>query len=500
MPAERLELELSQLMRLYKSFFTIHGRKKKQVVMSRVAQVLSDFDIKKMIQVDNHFREQGDYYFCYLQINWRNMRVDREEYRYLTEREYYYFLVLGSFHRNGYFRQKCLQAMRSVEGTFPYFVLRMNDWVEAVRQEAYLGACKRAEAAHPAELLDSLPAVFKVKNSMRRNHQHLQDIDEVVTKRVEEYIPDMNLNEIKACSLPVRNEFYRFICRHEVFDRMKMETVLHNEKSTFAKRILIRAIIGRFGLQEADYNRYIKDKSSVVRRHALESWYAVKGDVWNGVECLLMDECKAVREQARFMLEKHTKISIVDFYLAELEKRESYIAVLGIGENGEKEHAQYIMPYLQSGRPRVVKAALLSLTNLLKEEGAALYARYLQADEPALIKIAFIGSRKWGVHHGADFLKQLFLQSDNPNVKRYVLLLLVREPGWAKVSCLLDLCEIKEEPYRSIIWSGMWVKSMYCSASNELADEIEQKIECHREEFDQYAYETIRLELKCARR
>ena len=65
-----------------------------------------------------------------------------------------------------------------------------------------------------------------------------------------------------------------------------------------------------------------------------------------------------------------------------------------------------------------------------------------------------MGSRKWGVHHGVDFLKQLFLQCDNPMVKRYALLLLVKEPGWKKVSCLLDLCEIKEEPYHSIIWRG----------------------------------------------
>ena len=173
---------------------------------------------------------------------------------------------------------------------------------------------------------------------------------------------------------------------------------------------------------------------------------------------------------------------------------------MGIGENGDKNHVQYVMPYLQSRQSGVVKAALLSLSNLLKEEGQELYAKYLQADEPPLIKIAFMSSRKWGVHHGVDFLKQLFLQCDNPIVKRYALLLLVKEPGWKKVPCLLDLCEIGEEPYHSIIWRGIWVKSMYCSASNELADEIEQKIESHRKEFSQYEYETMKLELKYARK
>lgn len=496
---EGLEMDLSQLISLYKSFFAAHNNKKKQAVMSQIAQALSDFDIKQMIWVDNHFREDSDYYF-YSQVSWDKMHVAREEYSYLTDREYYYFIVLGSFHPNGYFRQKCLKSMKNVEDTLPYFILRMNDWAEAVRQEAYKGALIRAGSAHPAELFQSMPAVFKVKNSMRRSDRHLQEIEEAVTKQLKEYIPEMDLNEITSYSLSVRNAFCRFICRHEVLDRTKMEMVMQKEKSIFAKRILIHAIIRRFGLQETDYNRYIRDKSSAVRRHAAEMWYSVRKDIWNGAEGLLMDECKAVRELARFMIERHTEISIVDFYLSELEKRESYIAVLGIGENGDKDHAQYVMPYLQSRQPKMVKAALLSLSNLLKEEGQELYAKYLQADEPALIKIAFMSSRKWGVHHGVDFLKQSFLQSNNPNVKRYALLLLVKEPGWKKVSCLLDLCEIKEEPYHSIIRSGMWVKSMYCSASNELADELEQKIECHRKEFSQYEYETMKLELKYARK
>ncbi len=153
----------------------------------------------------------------------------------------------------------------------------MNDWVEAVRQEAYKGALIRADSAQPVELFQSLPAVLKVKNSMRRSDRHLQDINDAIAKRLEEYILEMDLNEIASYSLPVRNGFYRFVCRHEVFDRAKMEMVMQKEKSIFAKRILIHAIIGRFGLQEADYNRYIRDKSSAVRRYAAEMVFGQEG-------------------------------------------------------------------------------------------------------------------------------------------------------------------------------------------------------------------------------
>lgn len=487
---------LKQICDLYEAFFITNNKIKKQKSMACITEILSTFDIKKMIKVDNHFREQ----YTYHKLDWKKISTARKDYSYLTDKEYYYFLILGSFHPNGYFRQSCVKEMANTMDTLPFIVLRMNDWIKNIQQEAYHSALTRIGSAHPSELFNTLPVIIKVKNSMRRKEQQLNEIVEAITERLKEYIPNMKLAEITTYSLPVRNAFYRFICKHEVLDRNKMEMVMQMEKSIFAKRVLIHAIIGRYGLQEADFNRYIKDKSSAVRRHAAETWYFINKNTWSGAEQLLMDECKGIRNLARFILENHTELSIVDFYLSELKKQESYIAVLGIGESGEKKHAQALLPYLQSKQPRVAKAALSSLSNLLREDGEELYYQYLQVEETALVKIAFQSSKKWDVHHGTDFLKQLFLKSDNPNLKRYALLLLIKEPGWKKVSSLLDLCTIKEEPYHSIIWSGMWVKSMYCSLSGELADEIEQKLDEHRNQFSQSGYEIMKLELKHARK
>lgn len=497
---EKPELFLNRICRLYRAFFETNNNKKRAKLMSDITEILSMYDIAEMIRLDNHIRESlFDYYF-YHNINWKKISAAKNNYPYLNDEEYYYFIILGSFHPNGYFRQKCIKQMATIDNTLPYIILRINDWVGMVQQEAYNAALNRIKNASLEELFQALPVMLKVKNSLRRKIQYLEKTEALITKYLIEYIPDIEFKEIINYPLSVRNAFYRFICKYEVLEKSKMEQIMQIEKSIFAKRILIHTIIERYGLQEADYNRYKKDKSSAVRRYAAESWYFLKKDVWLGAEELLMDECKSIRKLAHFMFQTHTDLSIVDFYLSELKKQESYIAILGIGESGEKKHAEALYPYLQSKQTKIVKAALSSLSNLLKEDGEKLYYQYLQVQEPALVRIAYLSSRKWDIHHGADFLKQLFLKMDNPNFKRYALLLLIREPGWKKVSVLLDLCTIHEEPYYSIIRSGLWVKSMYCSLSDELADEIEQKLEQHRNIFSQHEYEIIKLELKHARK
>lgn len=500
-PFEKL---LEQIRNLYEAFFITNNKIKKQNSMACITEILSVFDIKQMIRLDNHFRSQYHYdyqynfYHIYHKIDWKRMNTAREAYPYLTDKEYNNFLIIGSFHPNGYFRQNCVKEMAAINDMLPFIVLRLNDWIEPVQEEAYNAALTRIVSATALELFETLPVMIKVKNSMRRKELHLKTIQDEIESSLKEYIPNMKIEEINNYSLSVRNAFYLFICKYDVLDRDKMEKVMQIEKSIFAKRILIHAIIKRYGLQEEDYNRYIKDKSSAVRRHAAETWYFLKKDVWTGAETLLMDECKNIRSLAHYIFEKHTQFSIVDFYLSELEKKESYIAILGIGESGDKKHAKLLLPYLQSKQLKVVRSALLSLSNLLKEDGEKLYYDYLQVKEPALVKIAYLSSRKYNIHHGTDFLKQLFLESDHPNFKQYSLLLLVREPGWKKVSALLDLCTIKEEPYYSIIWSGMWVQSMYCSLSRELAEEIEQKLDKYQNEFTQSGYELMKLELKHA--
>ena len=43
-----------------------------------------------------------------------------------------YVLILGTFHPNGYFRERCMEELAKESGALPYLMLRANDWVKPI--------------------------------------------------------------------------------------------------------------------------------------------------------------------------------------------------------------------------------------------------------------------------------------------------------------------------------------------------------------------------------
>ncbi|MBS6396600.1 MAG: hypothetical protein KH452_05560 [Clostridiales bacterium] len=62
----------------------------------------------------------------------------------------------------------------------------------------------------------------------------------------------------------------------------------------------------------------MKNKSAVIRRRALEYKYEhIKGS-WEGLEELLLDSSRGIREYAAYILSRHGDLNIREYYFAHL--------------------------------------------------------------------------------------------------------------------------------------------------------------------------------------
>ena len=91
----------------------------------------------------------------------RNVRHKREDFSFLSDQEYVAMLCMGTLHSNGYYRQMCIEALRdcgSGMGLYSerygiglslliFYLLRVNDWVEEVRESAFAAALAEMEQA-----------------------------------------------------------------------------------------------------------------------------------------------------------------------------------------------------------------------------------------------------------------------------------------------------------------------------------------------------------------
>ena len=73
-----------------------------------------------------------------------------------------YVLILGTFHPNGYFWERCMEELVKESGALPYLMLRANDWVKPVREKAffllnrYIASCSVEEILFSSTLHEAI--------------------------------------------------------------------------------------------------------------------------------------------------------------------------------------------------------------------------------------------------------------------------------------------------------------------------------------------------------
>lgn len=158
-------------------------------------------------------------------IDWETVSPDRMQ-RALSGESYRYVLVLGSFHPNGYFREKCVYVMAGCQGMLFWLFLRMNDWVAQVRDtagevlEGYLEECSAKE------LMESLPAFEHLRAGQRRAESRMQALEERMEEKLSCTLRETHPREKSAMEPAARRALYRIAVRGGLWNLEEMESCL----------------------------------------------------------------------------------------------------------------------------------------------------------------------------------------------------------------------------------------------------------------------------------
>lgn len=130
-----------------------------------VYQFLEHKNIHSICKVGKKFKDRTS--LCW-QYNWKEVDIKQYE-KYFSNKEYYVaILILGIFHPNGYFREKCLLELEHFSNTTAYILLCMNDHVIQIRTKAYQLALERVPTCDLKELLDIASSIQKLTFSGNR--------------------------------------------------------------------------------------------------------------------------------------------------------------------------------------------------------------------------------------------------------------------------------------------------------------------------------------------
>jgi len=458
----------------------------KQLQMEAAAideDILSKISVKDLIWLSENFRSwqwELDFYVSNM-AHW-DIDFSRENFGHLSDGQYEALLKFGTFISNGYSRQQCMELLVHVEGALPFVILRMNDWVAPIREKAFELARQRMKECSVKELLFVLPIIEKLTYSSRRDADRLhalkEQMEHVMEKRLRLTINE-ELDAICRYEISVRNAIYRFVNQNQVLAREQMERLLVTEKTGYGKQLLVLGIFQHYGCDGEKIEKYLASKSSVVRYHALLYRYEKEKDAWTGLETMLLDTSKRIRENAAYILVKRKSMNVTAYYLQELKRHVSKTVLLGIGENGTKQEIGAILPFLENPNEQICKAALIAYGNLAEESGEAVYWRLLSGSSPVLARQAYRLIRKYQISYSALSLYHGFVQKRGSVSGECFLKLLLCAPSWQRLPYLLMLycdAELSDE-WRCMIVAKIHERNPYAKISRQQAQEIDDILE-----------------------
>lgn len=465
-------------------------------IVNRVAEeiggFLSGLDARRLIRLEETFRQYSSLEWS---IRWEAIEPEILKEKILRQEDYLWVIRLGTFHPNGYFRENCIWALARDKASQKYIILRLNDWVKQVREAARIVSFG-IEELNVEALVECLPYLEKVKQGGRREGHSFFLLEEAIAKGISTQLQNVDLLHLNQYDAGTRKVLYGLLMDWKVLDKAEVNLILGREKNTQCLQFIMHKFLSNYELTAEELDVYLLHKNKVIQRRALEQKYRLMKDYWEGLEELLLAPSIGVRSLVCYILKRHTEIEIVKFYKERLQTGNKKICILGIGENGNPEDVQDLLPFLQEENGSIVKSALKAISMLVGDEASDIYWEYLQDERPMVIAGAYKEIVANEIRYGAKKVYELLMTASSDLLRDKLIYLLVRERSWDRLPYLLRLYQYEDVVLRDLLHSGINRRSLYERVSVEAAEEIRRILYDEKYGIPEKLQKSIEFDLK----
>jgi HEAT repeat protein len=364
--------------------------------------------------------------------------------------------VLGllSFHRNGYVRHEAVRllARETTDDELRYLLIRQNDWVSVIGDEAQGAVQKRLVPSYLPHFIRCLPLVVHLLAFRRR------DLSPVVRKVVEMLVQPrhdaMLADVIKAANLAVRRQVVQ---------------VALNEPGEHQARVI------HYGIMSADaIVRLACAKQAGRSFSGPELWHATKTlqqdrfmpirregfrveaegnpdgapSVWKRA---LLDPNASIRELARFSLGKIGAFDGAGFYRQILARNGiSLPGVSGLAECGDRTDLATLRSLLAHPLPKFRRAAIRGLARIAKEEAVVDLVRALRDRIPSVVREAKKQLMNFLNDVPGDSLFAVVNEADTEHARKCAVRLIFNKGKWQSLPWLIQIASQEDEAVASL--------------------------------------------------
>lgn len=455
------------------SVFYYLSSKDCEVVMKAaiaIADYMREQNVKSILQLNERFRSHS---YIEYSMDWSNLDLDRLAEIIDDPVIFNWILRLGTFHSNGYFREKCIRRLKSDSASYIYLLLRLNDWVKEVR-DAARDACSDLSGLDLEDLINCLAAFEKLRRSGRKDITVFNRFDELISRRICEFGPEINRNLIRKYDSVTRRALYKILIDNRILSKSEISILLANDRDVQCQMSIMILFVKQYELSVEELDELINHKSIMVQRKAIEQKYAMLGKSWDGLENKLLSPSANIRETVRYIYNKSGGFDSRSYYIEHLYNSDVKICILGIGETGKPEDKDILLKYLDDSRTGVVKNTLHALGMLCGHKLADLFWKYLTDERQTVALQAYREIRTYNIRYGAEKIFRLFMNADSELIKRKLAYMLISEQYWDRIPFVLMLFNYDDADIRYVIRLGARWKSSYYLLSEQQASRIRE--------------------------
>lgn len=357
-------------------------------------------------------------------------------------------LGVASLHRNGYVRQEALEDLAKVASgkELPYLLIRLSDWVPAVRQSAESAVKHRIKADYLQHFVDNLALIERVKERQRHPGEscRIELIERIQSMLQMPANFDILLSSLKHQNLTVRRICLSLLLSaHEPEIAAILPHVVHNGDIVIRRQAVELALRLDLPEQLPFLEQLLCDLTPSIRLAALRALCTTGGElVERRLQKHLLDRSAMVRQFAVWQLATlDPSFDFREFYLQFLEHdnlpQVLAGAIAGLGESGKPADGQFVMRYIEHPVLVVQRSAVKALAKLDIDHHTQSFVRLLASSSPAVSCAAqkALAQTKNLVSGGV--LLQILVTSDYWHVKRNALRLIDQLEKWDRICHLL---------------------------------------------------------------
>jgi HEAT repeat protein len=377
---------------------------------------------------------------------------DLESYRIdFDERTYVQILGIASLNGNGYVREmavKELERLKNADG-LKFILLRLGDWVEAVRKaatEAVFSFLKDAYINYWLKQLSIIDWLLKVERV---------DLGEVHS-RIIQFVINQDFSEeffkkIKQLDDKARFQFYKNFLSKKSPTRQEIYRIVADKNFLVRAELLKRLTLFEPTVQRELLEKFLQDQSATVRLNTLYASKPFSPEFDDQIAVLLSDESASVRELSRHLL-KGKGIDFAQLYRQRIaDKKFLTGSLLGLSETGYQEDLPIFEQNIFAKRSELVVASLIAV-NKFNSDTAKHYALELLVHKSSRVRnkaVEILAKNIDGL--SLEKVRGIYAVADY-EIKRSVLKLFNKIGGWSIIGDLLLALNDENINIQNLAW------------------------------------------------